>query len=72
LGLSLVESFVEMYGGKVALKSAPDVGTSIMYPAIVRRPSAWPNDLAERRQFLANRWMLRDSGSTGTSSHRHG
>ncbi len=30
LGLSLVKSFVEMHGGKVALESEPDVGTRII------------------------------------------
>lgn len=30
LGLSLVKSFVEMHGGKVALESEPEVGTSVI------------------------------------------
>jgi signal transduction histidine kinase len=46
LGLSLVKSFVEMHGGKVALESEPEVGTSVICTLPSRAaPMALPPDV---------------------------
>jgi signal transduction histidine kinase len=46
LGLSLVKSFVEMHGGKVALEPEPEVGTSVICtPPSRAAPSAPLPDL---------------------------